>query len=384
MDGSARIPELTPVELITRIEAGEDVHVLDVRAPASLSTGRVDIVRDDRFHNMRGSEILALSDPTDIGLPKDRPVAVVCGRGNDSRFIAHHLNLRGFQSASLAGGMIAWMNAVIPRELERPPELDRFVQLDRMGKGALAYVLISDGEAMVVDPARQTEPIISLVEGAGARVVAVADTHAHADYISGGARLAAATGAPYYLHPGDAVSPYDGRAATIPFRSLEDGQTLRVGRATIGVVHTPGHTEGSVTYQIGDRAALTGDFIFVGSVGRPDLGGQTEAWTRVLWQSLERARTEWSPTLRIHPAHYATEAERETDRSVGRALGELVAANEPLSLPDEQAFTDWVMSRAGTFPEAYRLIKTTNLGLERPSEAEMVVLEAGRNECALG
>jgi len=369
-------PEITPEELVDAVERGEDIHVLDVRAPQRLASGRIDIVPDDHFHNVRGSELLAQKDP---GLPKGAHVAVVCGLGNDSRRVAQHLQSHGFRAESVLGGMTAWMRAVIPRELPAPPQLDRLVQLDRIGKGALGYVLVSDGEALVVDPPRNVAEYVAAC--GGARIVGVADTHAHADYISGGEALARAYDVPYYLHPADAIYPYDGTPGTLRFKPVVGGERITVGRAEIEVVHTPGHTEGSVTYKCGDAFALTGDFIFISSVGRPDLGGKTEEWTKVLFESLKAAKREWPVTLRIYPAHYGSATERASDRSVGAALGDL--KNEPLWIDDPVAFATWIRTRAGKFPDAYRRIKAINIGLESVEDAEADVLEAGRNECAL-
>jgi len=368
--------EITPENLVQAVEGGEDVHILDVRAHERLASGRIDIVPADRFHNVRGSELLARDDP---GIPRGAHVAVVCGLGNDSRRVAAHLSSHGYRAESVAGGMIAWNHTVIARELKAPPQLDRLVQLDRIAKGALGYLLVSDGEAFVVDPPR----FVEAYEGGlrGAKLVGVADTHAHADYISGAEALARAHFVPYYLHPSDAIYPYDGTPGALRFKPVAGGERLRVGRAELEVVHTPGHTEGSVTWKCGDAFALTGDFLFVKSVGRPDLGGKTDEWTKVLFESLRAAKRAWPRTLRIYPAHYGAASERAADHTVGGALGDL--ANEPLRIDDAGRFAAWIRARAGKLPDAYRRIKAINIGLESVEDEEADVLEAGRNECAL-
>ncbi len=377
-------PEMTPEELITAVEAGRDYQVLDVRAPQRLESGRIDIVPDSRFVNIRGSELIALEDVHEAGLDPDVPLVVVCGLGNDSRRIASHFAEQGYQATSLRGGMVAWMRTMLPRALEAPPGVDRLIQFDRLGIGALGYLLISDGEALVVDPPRHTGAYLDAITAAGARLVGVADTHAHADYLSGGPALAAERGVPYYLHPADAVYPYDGTEGRIRFQPLRTGQAIPVGRVEVEAVHTPGHTEGSVTYRLGDHFALTGDFIFVKSVGRPDLGGKTEEWTVVLWSSLVDAKRSWPGGLRIYPAHYGSPAERRGDNSVGATFEELCRDNEPLAISDADSFRAWVLDRAGKFPAQYRRIKAINLGLEAVDDVEAEELEAGKNECALG
>jgi glyoxylase-like metal-dependent hydrolase (beta-lactamase superfamily II) len=244
-------------------------------------------------------------------------------------------------------------------------------------------VLASDGEALVVDAPRHTAAYVEVIDDLGAQLVAVVDTHAHADYISGGPALARAHEVPYCLHPADAVYPFDGKPGPVPYEALEDGQVLRVGRAELTVVHAPGHTEGHCCFRLGDAFALTGDFLFVHSVGRPDLGGKAEAWTRVLWRSLERARAEWPPGLAVYPAHYAGSAERNKDFTVGAPFGTLPARNAPLALDSEEAFAAWVLARVGAFPESYRRIKAINIGLETADGALSAELEAGKNQCAV-
>ena len=376
--------EIDVEELIRRIESGEDIHVLDVRAAFRLQNGTIDVVPGDRFHNVTGSQVFAAEDPASLGLPRDAPIVVVCGKGLDSRLVSDHLRAAGYPTASVAGGMNAWMGLVVPRELTPPPGCDRLVQFDRIGKGALGYVIVSGGEAVVVDAPRNTRPFLDVVRDAKARVVGVADTHAHADYISGGPGLAKELGVPYWLHPADSFYPYDGTPGRLAFEAAEDGRSIPVGGARLTVEHTPGHTEGSVCYRLGDDAVMTGDFVFVGSIGRPDLGGKAEAWTAVLWESLERARSRWPDGIRVLPAHYAADAERNSDRSVGKPFGALGPGNRPLTIGDRAKFTEWVLDRTGEFPEAYRRIKAINVALELPSAGRMDELEAGRNQCALG
>jgi len=376
--------EMTPEEFIAAVEAGRDMQVLDVRAPQRLESGRIDIVPDTRFLNVRGSELLAHEDVRETGLEPDVPLVVVCGLGSDSRRIAKHFLEHGYQAASITGGMVAWMRTALQRELQAPPGLDRLIQFDRIGIGALGYVLISEGEALVVDAPRHTVDYLGAIGDAGAKLVGTADTHAHADYISGGPALAAAHDVPYYLHPADAVYPYDGSEGKVRFQALRDGSTIRVGRAEIDVRHTPGHTEGSVTYRCGDHFALTGDFIFVKSVGRPDLGGKTEEWSEVLWNSLLDAKKSWPGGMAIYPAHYGSTDERRTDCSVGATFQALCRDNEPLAIADALSFKAWVMARTGKFPAVYRRIKAINLGLETVDDVEAEELEAGKNECALG
>jgi glyoxylase-like metal-dependent hydrolase (beta-lactamase superfamily II) len=149
-------------------------------------------------------------------------------------------------------------------------------------------------------------------------------------------------------------------------------------------MHTPGHTEGSVTFLLEDRIALTGDFLFVESIGRPDLGGKEEEWARDLWNSMARAIREWNDGVAVYPAHYASESERKMGQAVGISFGDLLRENEILKIQDPEVFLHRIMSNSAPFPEVYRKIKAINVGLAPVVDSEIEGLEVGKNECALG
>ncbi len=384
MAPSDTVPEISPEELVRRVEEGEALDVLDVRAPFRLASGTIDIVAPAAFHNIAGSQLLGLEDPDEAGLQRAKELAVVCARGVASRDVAAFLNEKGYRASSVRGGMAGWMRMCVARDLDPGPDLDALVQFDRIGKGALGYLLVSDKEAVVIDPPRDPQPFLDRAARIGAVVVAVADTHAHADYISGGTELARALSVPYFLHPADLVLPYDGRRGSIPVEPIQEGEKITFGRATLRVEHTPGHTEGSVTYRVGDDLAFTGDFIFVRSIGRPDLGGKAVQWIAQLWQSLERARSEWPESIRLVPAHYTSDEERCADRSIVASFGAVRKANEPLRITSSFAFSSWVEARTQQPPEAYARIKAINLGLLEVDAEEADVLEIGRNQCSAG
>jgi glyoxylase-like metal-dependent hydrolase (beta-lactamase superfamily II) len=338
----------------------------------------------ENFHNIRGSELMHYKDVSATGLRDDLPVAVVCGRGLDSKILAFHLGRMGLDARSLAGGMLAWMRLTVPRELDPPEGLDRLIQFDRVGKGCLGYLLVSKGEAIIVDPPLHHASYLEMMEDSGATLVGVADTHVHADYVSGAVSLAAMFGVPYYLHPADAVYPYDGTPGRIAFQSITDGDSIEFGETALRVMHTPGHTDGSVTYLAEDRIALTGDFLFVESIGRPDLGGKEEEWAGKLWASVVRAIREWGDGIAVYPAHYGNENERRLGQAVGIPFGQLRRENELLRIQDPEVFLRRILSEKAPFPEAYKKIKAINVGLAPAVDTEVEDLEIGRNECALG
>jgi glyoxylase-like metal-dependent hydrolase (beta-lactamase superfamily II) len=252
-----------------------------------------------------------------------------------------------------------------------------------VGKGALSYVLVSDGDAIVVDPGRHLDRYDALLAELHAIPAAVVDTHMHADYLSGARAAAARWQVPYFVHEDDAVSPYDSTPGRFAHQALSDGDTIAFGRAALRAVHVPGHTLGSVALLADDGLALTGDFLFVRSVGRPDLGGQAEAWAKLLWQSLERVRGEWPGDLIVLPGHYANEEERRADRAVAARFDVIAATNEAARIQDQRTFLQWVADHQTAPPDAYRTIKQANLGLVEVSDSDADLLESGPNQCAV-
>jgi len=377
------IAQIPPQELAERLDQGEPLQVLDVRAPEKVAAGHVALGLALDFRAIQNSKLLTSSSLDELRLDPARPVAVICNRGNSSKQSTAFLRERGYEAFSVTGGMAAWERVYVARPLVPTPSLAHVVQLDRLGKGALSYILVSDGDALVVDPGRHLDRYDSALADLGATPVAVVDTHMHADYLSGARAAAARWQVPYFVHQDDAISPYDATAGRFAHQPLSDGDTIAFGRAALRAVHVPGHTLGSVALLADDGLALTGDFLFVRSIGRPDLGGQAEAWARLLWQSLERVRRQWSGDLLVLPGHYASEEERRADRVVAARFDVIAATNHAARIQDQSSFLGWVADHQVTAPEAYRTIKQVNLGLLDVSDSDADVLESGPNQCAV-
>jgi glyoxylase-like metal-dependent hydrolase (beta-lactamase superfamily II) len=376
------VPQLAPEDLARRLDRGEPVQVLDIRAPERLTAGRVTLGERLAFQNLKGSTLYGLPSFEGLGLDPGAPIAVICGHGNSSQKATRFLLDRGISAVSITGGMAAWEQVLIPRSLPAPAGMSHLIQVDRVGKGALSYVLGSDGEGVLIDPARNLEPYETIFRHSRLAPRAVIDTHAHADYVSGARAAAKRWGVPYFLHEADTRSPYDGTPGRLDLHAVGGGDVIAFGNTNLRVEHTPGHTLGSMTLVSAGGPAFTGDFIFIRSLGRPDLGGRSTEWAPILWLSLERSRT-WPADRVILPGHYAAESEHGADRSVGAPLGTLRRDNPALAIRTEQEFLDWV-ARTPSPPDTYRTIKLANLGLMELSDADVEILEAGANQCAAG
>jgi glyoxylase-like metal-dependent hydrolase (beta-lactamase superfamily II)/rhodanese-related sulfurtransferase len=172
-----------------------------------------------------------------------------------------------------------------------------------------ASYLVGDettGQAVVVDPRRDVGDYLADARAAGLTIVGVVNTHFHADFVSGHLELAKATGA--WIGYGAAASP------EFEFRALADGERISLGEVTLEIMATPGHTPESISVLVfehaGDHTAygvLTGDALFIGDVGRPDLlasvGVSAEALGRMLYDSVQRKLMGLPDEVRVFPAH---------------------------------------------------------------------------------
>jgi glyoxylase-like metal-dependent hydrolase (beta-lactamase superfamily II) len=163
------------------------------------------------------------------------------------------------------------------------------------------------GKAVAVDVVAGDEGwFVEEAEKAKAAITHVIDTHVHADHLSGGRKLARMAGAPYCLHE------HAAGVVKFPFEPLRDNQVIEAGNVLVRVLHTPGHTPESVSLLVIDKRrgeepwfVLTGDTLFVGAVGRPDLLGREHEMAGMLFDTLQTKLLSLPDTLEIFPAHQA-------------------------------------------------------------------------------
>ncbi|MBK9103165.1 MAG: MBL fold metallo-hydrolase [Saprospiraceae bacterium] len=187
-----------------------------------------------------------------------------------------------------------------------------------------AYYITSNGEAAIVDPLREVQPYLDRLERDGVKLKYIFETHFHADFVSGHLDLSKKTGAPIIYGP-TAKAAFD-------VISAEDGQEFKVGKVTIKVLHTPGHTMESATFLLKDEhgkdhAIFSGDTLFIGDVGRPDLAQKAanmtmEQLAATLYHSLRDKIMTLADDVIVYPAHGAGSAcgknmSKETVSTIG-------------------------------------------------------------------
>jgi hydroxyacylglutathione hydrolase len=231
------------------------------------------------------------------------------------------------------------------------------------------------GEAIVIDPSRNVDPYIAAAAAEGLRITGSAETHIHADFVSGSRELADRVGAKLYLSdegPADWKYQFTHLHAT---QLLKDGDLIHVGKVKLEILHTPGHTPEHIAFLLTDEGGganvpmgiFTGDFVFVGSIGRPDLletaagvVGSAESGARSLYHAMLKFRN-LPDHLQIWPAHGAGSA-------CGKGLGAIPSStvgyeklfNPALQFNDEQQFVDYILADQPETPFYFAVMKRVN------------------------
>jgi hydroxyacylglutathione hydrolase len=245
---------------------------------------------------------------------------------------------------------------------------------DRLAQASYLIGCQQTGEAIVIDPAREIAPYLDAARQEGVRITQVTETHIHADFVSGTRELAAATGASELLS-GEGGTDWQYAFATADAANLlHDGDVITLGNVRLNVMHTPGHTPEHLAFIVIDGARgpepvamVSGDFLFVGDVGRPDLldtaagvTGSKEASARVLYHSVQHLAA-LPDYLQIWPGHGAGSA-------CGKALGSLPSStlgyerrtNWAFQASNEAAFVATVLEDQPATPRYFAAMKRIN------------------------
>lgn len=271
------------------------------------------------------------------------------------------------------------------------------MKIEQIYTGCLAqgaYYITSDGEAAVIDPLREVQPYIDRAKRDGVKIKYIFETHFHADFVSGHLDLSNKTGAPIIYGP-TANPEFE---ATI----AEDGQEFKLGNIVIKALHTPGHTMESTCYLLMDdsgkqKALFSGDTLFLGDVGRPDLAQKAASLSKedlagYLYESLITKILPLDDDITVYPAHGAGSAcGKNMMKETMDTLGNQKKVNYALIQPDKASFitavTDGLMPPPAYFPanvsmnkKGYESIdKVISSGMRRLSseEFELVAEETG-------
>ncbi len=216
--------------------------------------------------------------------------------------------------------------------------------------------LATDGQvAVVVDPQRDIDRVLDLVEQRGLRLTHVLETHVHNDYVTGGLELAARTGATYVLPTGS--------DALFDHHPVGDGDVLEAGAVRLRVLHTPGHTHHHVSYVLEDaqgdgegiRAVFTGGSMLYGATGRTDLvsPADTDELTHAQFHSVRRIARELPAQTEVFPTHgFGSFCSATPTSGTASTVGEQLRANPALTM-EEQQYVDTLLAGLDAYPAYY-------------------------------
>ena len=368
-------PRITANDLKHALDQGKlnrEIFLLDVREPAEFENWNID-----------NSENIPLRQiPKSIErIPKDKEIVTICPAGNRSGMVTLMLHRLGYNVKTLEDGLTSWSSAyerVTRIFAVRDSKRVQIVQLRRIGKGCLSYIVESDYEAVVIDPPLPIEDYLGIAEGEmNAKITKVIDTHMHADHVSGAKELAEKTKAELYL------SPYENYKEIGSFSRLNDGDVIRIGSVPLQVIYTPGHTQGSVSLWLGSKLLFTGDTLFVNNIGRPDLKEQTEKLAAKLHASIKGRIFRLPDETVILPAHHDRPVEADT--FIEAQLEDIKSQQNLQQIfgLQKEPFVQRMKSITMPTPPSYKEIILMNEGeKEKPSLKEIHQLEMGPNRCS--
>lgn len=233
------------------------------------------------------------------------------------------------------------------------------MKIEQIYTGCLAqgaYYIVSENEAAIIDPLREVQPYIGRLQKDGVTLKYIFETHFHADFVSGHLDLSKKTGAPIVYGP----------TANPDFEAIiaDDNQIFEIGKIKIKVLHTPGHTMESSTYLLIDEngvevAIFSGDTLFLGDVGRPDLAQKAANMTQeelagLLYESLQSKIMPLSDEIIVYPAHGAGSAcGKNMQKETVDSLGNQKRTNYALNQPDKASFVNEVLDGLSAPPKYF-------------------------------
>lgn len=365
-------------ELFNWLINKEDIVVLDVRNDKDFKRFKVESPYPFEMLNVSYYDFMELEEESVARLPGNRKIRVVCSQEGSAKYVAEILHKHGFDDVGyLSGGIKNWGNLLVPKLVNPGMEYELY-QFIRPGKASCSYGLIANNEIMFFDPSRAIDFYQDFAREKGCTVIKTFETHLQADYIAGSRDLATATGAEFFANDGDF------KTSKNRYSSLVDGdiQNFSHGGPDIRVLFTPGHTPGSTTFIIDEKFMISGDMVFIRSIGRPDLGGKAAEWSGMLFDSISMIK-EFDDGLIVLPAHYIDWDEANGDLVFALPLGDVKKRNEGIYAIDNlEDFKKFIQDNIRPQPKEYALIRLANANIEQYDEDREEELDLGKNECA--
>lgn len=360
---SEHSPLTSGSELLSQLD-DDNVYLLDVREPEEYAnhkiSGAVNVPLDRLFKSGACDEI-----------PKNKKIVTICSHGNRSMIATFALAKNGLESTSLDGGMAGWSQVLAHSTIHDKNGI-KVIQVEKVGKGCLSYMVVSNGKAAVIDAVHPAHRYKEIADSENIEIIAVADTHCHADHVSAARELASSVNAKLYLSSNE---NYD-----IESNKVSDGDMISFGDKELRVKGIPGHTAGSVAYVLED-IAFCGDTVFADGLGRPDLHDTASESASSLYDTLHERLGTLSDETKILPAHRADDTAMDADAAYGIYVSQL-KTNAMFSASKDE-FVAKIMQSIPDKPANYSMIIRFNRGSMPLNPMMIPDLEAGPNLCAV-
>ena len=343
----------------------EDVFLIDVREPLEFAEFKIQGAVNVPLSDLFSQNILKK-------IPRYKKIVTICSHGNRSMVATFALAQNGLEATSLEGGMSRW-NQVLNANIAVKQNDLIIIQVEKVGKGCLSYIVGSNGEAIVIDPTYPTSKYIEFAEKESLKIKKVIDTHQHADHVSAAYQLANITNADLYF---SAREEYN-----LDHKKAMDGDLIPIGKKQIRVMHTPGHTAGSMTYVLDEVYAFVGDTLFVESIGRPDLRDKAEEFAMELHETIHNKLLNLPPDCKIFPTHHG-EGVHPTEKGIFYTTPLMARKLSLLDLGKDD-FVQKVVSMTVPRPMNYSSIIKVNKGTMQLIEDQIPDLEMGPNRCSV-
>jgi glyoxylase-like metal-dependent hydrolase (beta-lactamase superfamily II)/rhodanese-related sulfurtransferase len=362
-------------------EEGHDFTLLDVRNNEEFGRFKVEGPQLSKMINVPYIEFIELEEESvaKVLVPKDESIRIVCAKEGSAKFVGEILANNGWTDVRyLEEGIKTWGNMLAPKLIASQNGY-KLYQFIRPGKASCSYGLIYDNEMVVFDPSRNIDFYQSFASENGCKLIKTFETHLQADYISGSRQISSNTGAQIIGHEND----FQGAAFEYTAVNDEEVFSFSTGGPEIKVIHMPGHTPGSTSYLIDSQYLVSGDMVFILSIGRPDLGGKAEEWAKLLYHTLKTKITELSDELFVLPGHYIEWSEANSEQVFIDTLGNIKQKNSDIyGIEEESEFVNFIQNNMRKQPDEYAEIRKVNAGLLDVDDEDQEVMDLGKNECA--
>jgi glyoxylase-like metal-dependent hydrolase (beta-lactamase superfamily II)/rhodanese-related sulfurtransferase len=406
---------IRPSELKRKMDKGEDIFILDVRSRQEHDQWTIS------YDNYPDSLVIPIDTLASVDalkqIPKNKEIITFCAHGQRSSMAARTLASLGYNVRTVEGGMAGWSRLydVAALNLNSTSTL-KIWQIRRISKGCMSYIIVSTKEkkATIIDATCNIDTVINtLLQENELTVSRVLDTHMHADHLSGSIKIARKYGSEVAISGFEGYDTNQVSSEKDPkYRLISEGQKFELGDGYyLEAIHTPGHTDGSMSFLLKidnattkntiinehkggdddfvrysdndknpDYYLFTGDTIFVNGVGRPDLHKKSQEFTNKLFDTYYQVIFNLPDKTIILPAHHSSGFEHE--KPVLDSLGSIRQKLAPI-LDSENRFIDFVTSNIPPHPMNYEKIVYLNKNLISCDMVNQADLESGPNSCGI-